>query len=163
MIRNWLFILAQTTTEWPFGPSEELCPSTFDLGKLSFRRRALMSSLVLDCNATTSLVASCQSHEVSWNNHCYYLDGSNGSCIAGYRLASNAVLGCIAVQFQGKTYRHAISNSCCISTVDKYQCYGFDTDCNKPGPFTMGPTLGGGGCRDHVRRQSRQLTLCESL
>ncbi|CAF1500853.1 unnamed protein product, partial [Adineta steineri] len=42
------------------------------------------SIVATNCTTTTSIVAACQSYEVSWNNHCYYLDGSNGSCITGY-------------------------------------------------------------------------------
>ncbi|CAF1313784.1 unnamed protein product [Adineta steineri] len=51
------------------------------------------------CTTTTTLVASCHSYEVSWNNHCYYLDGSGGNCTSGYSQATNAVLTCIATQF----------------------------------------------------------------
>ncbi|CAF4190590.1 unnamed protein product, partial [Adineta steineri] len=38
-------------------------------------------------------------YEITWNNHCYYLDGSGGNCTSGYSQATNSVLTCIATQF----------------------------------------------------------------
>ncbi len=116
----------------------------------------------LACTTTTSLVASCQSYEVSWNNHCYYLDGSSGNCSTGYNLATNAVLRCIATQFIGKNYRSTVSSNCCIWTADTYECYGLDTQCNSAGPFTSAPVVNGVGCFNVQIRLSGQLTFCGS-
>src|ERR1700722_13419087 len=102
--------------------------------------------LCLACTTTTSIVAICQSYEVSWNNHCYYLDGSGGNCTVGYSRSTNGVLTCINTQFAGKTYRSTVSNNCCVWTADTYECYGLNSNCNRAGPFTSGPILGGSGC-----------------
>ncbi|CAM4975005.1 unnamed protein product [Rotaria socialis] len=122
------------------------------------------STVATSCNTTTSIVASCQSYEVSWNNHCYYLDGSGGNCTIGYSRATNAILGCIATQFVTKTYRSKISDSCCVWAADTYECYGLtDDNCNNAGPFTAGPVFGGGrGCINTQQRLPAQLTFCGS-
>jgi hypothetical protein len=92
-------------------------------------------------HTTTSLVASCQSYEVSWNNHCYYLDGSGGNCVIGYSRAKNAVMACINTQFVGKTYRSTSPSNCYIRTADTYKCYRLSFNCNAPGPFIAGPIV----------------------
>ncbi|CAF0884307.1 unnamed protein product [Adineta steineri] len=115
----------------------------------------------LDCKTTTTIVASCQSYEVSWNNHCYYLDGSGGNCTAGYSRATNAVLNCISSQFVGKTYRSTISNNCCIWTADTYECYRLTSNCNSAGPFKAGPNSV--GCTNEQKHNSMQLTFCGSV
>ena len=116
--------------------------------------------LYLACTTATSLVANCQSYEVSWNNHCYYLDGSGGNCTTGYSRATNAVLTCINTQFVGKTYRNMTSNNCCIWTADTYECYGASSNCNGAGTFTSAPTIGGSGCNNLQNHGTQQLTFC---
>ncbi|CAF0798510.1 unnamed protein product [Adineta steineri] len=109
--------------------------------------------LTTSCTTTTTIIASCQSYEVSWNNHCYYLDGSSGSCIAGYSRATSAVLPCISSQFVGKTYRSTISDNCCVWTAATYVCFGLNSNCNSAEPFTSGPALGGGGGGSDLKAQ----------
>ncbi|CAF1410513.1 unnamed protein product [Adineta steineri] len=113
----------------------------------------------LVCTTTTTLVASCHSYEVSWNNHCYYLDGSGGNCTSGYSQATNSVLTCIATQFAGKTYRSTISSNCCVWTTNTYECYELTSNCNSAGPFTSGPVL---ACTNAQQHFSQQLTFCGS-
>ncbi|CAF1229229.1 unnamed protein product [Adineta steineri] len=132
-----------STATNPFTPSTVTCANT----------------VATPCTTTTTLVASCQSYEVSWNNHCYYLDGSGGSCITGYSQGTNAVLTCIATQFAGKTYRSTISNNCCVWTSDTYECFILNSNCNSAGPFTSGPSL---GCTDAQQQYGQQLTFCGS-
>ncbi len=115
--------------------------------------------LPLACTTTTTIVASCQIYEVSWNNHCYYLDGSAGNCTTGYSQSTNAVLTCIATQFAGKTYKNTTSNNCCVWTADTYQCYILSSNCNAAGTFTSGPVY---GCTNLQQRASQQLTFCGS-
>ena len=115
--------------------------------------------LILACTTTTTLVASCQSYEVSWNNHCYYLDGSAGNCTAGYTRAANALLTCIGSQFVNKTYRSTISNNGCVWTSETYECYALISNCNSAGPFTSGPKY---SCTNLQQRYSQQLTFCGS-
>ncbi|CAF3981900.1 unnamed protein product, partial [Rotaria sp. Silwood1] len=114
------------------------------------------------CTTTTSILAICQSYEISWNGQCYYLDGSGGTCATGYSLATNAALTCISTLFSGKNYATTISSNCCIWTADTYECYGLGSNCNSAGPFTSGPTLGGVGCSNAHNHQSQQLTFCVS-
>ncbi|UJR06901.1 hypothetical protein I4U23_011191 [Adineta vaga] len=132
-----------TTTTDVFTPSTMTCNST----------------VATPCTTTTTLVASCQSYEVSWNNHCYYLDGSGGNCTTGYSRAANAVLTCIASQFAGKTYRNTTSNNCCIWTSDTYECYIMSSNCNAAGPFSLGPKY---GCTNLQQQYSQQMTFCGS-
>ncbi|CAF0823073.1 unnamed protein product [Adineta ricciae] len=115
------------------------------------------------CTTTTPMVATCQSYEVSWNNNCYHLDGSAGNCAAGYTLATNAILDCISSLFIGKNYRNTISDNCCITTADTYQCYGFNITCNIAGPFVDAPSIGGDSCFNALQSNPRQLTLCRSI
>lgn len=105
----------------------------------------------------------CQSYEVSWNGHCYYLDGSGGSCASGYSLATNGVLTCIATNFTGKNYASIVSGNCCIWTADTYECYGLVSNCNAAGPFTSGPTFDGNGCLNVQLHGTSQLTFCGSI
>ncbi|CAM4807384.1 unnamed protein product [Rotaria magnacalcarata] len=121
------------------------------------------STIATPCVNTTMLVANCQSYEVSWNNHCYYLDGSGGVCVNGYTLGTNAVLGCIASQFTGKNYRNTTSSNCCIWTADTYECYGMNTNCNSAGPFSSAPIINGAWCANAHNYQSQQLTFCGSV
>ena len=110
---------------------------------------------------TTTPAGICQSYEVQWDNHCYYLDGSTGNCATGYALAPNAILATIAPQFVGKDYRSTVSGNCCIWTADTYEQFGFTYDrCNVPGPFTTGPVLGGAGCTNAQNHYNNQLTFC---
>ncbi|CAF4083153.1 unnamed protein product [Rotaria magnacalcarata] len=118
------------------------------------------STVATSCTTATSIVATCQSYEVSWNGHCYYLDGSSGTCATGYSLSTNAVLTCISTQFAGKTYASAVSGNCCVWTADTYECYGFGSNCNSAGPFNSGPTLGGAGCTNAQNHYAGQLTFC---
>ncbi|CAF1671292.1 unnamed protein product, partial [Didymodactylos carnosus] len=99
-------------------------------------------------------------YEVSWNGHCYYLDGSAGVCASGYSQSTNAVLTCIKSQFVGKTYKSTISNNCCIWTADTYECYELTSNCNSAGPFTGAPVS---GCLNLQQRNSAQLTFCGSI
>jgi hypothetical protein len=48
-------------------------------------------------------------------------------------------------------------------TADTYQCYGMSSNCNSAGPFTSGPTPGGGGCTNAQKDGSQQLTFCGSI
>ena len=104
--------------------------------------------------------------EVAFNGVCYYLDGSNGVCDAGYALAPQSVLSSIASGFVGKTYRHARSNNCCIKHANQAaegQDWGMASgDCNAPGPFSTGPALGAVGCTNANQNTSSQLSLCGS-
>ncbi|CAF5124893.1 unnamed protein product, partial [Rotaria magnacalcarata] len=120
------------------------------------------STVATSCTTTTSIVSTCQSYEVSWNGHCYYLDGSSGSCATGYSLATNAILTCISTLFAGRTYATTISGNCCVWTADTYECYGLASNCNSAGPFTSGPTLGGAGCNNAQNHNAGQLTFCGS-
>ncbi|WP_437573808.1 PKD domain-containing protein [Sorangium sp. So ce887] len=105
--------------------------------------------------------------EVELDGHCYYLDGSGGACDAGYTLAPQGALSSIAPAFVGKTYKHQPSGNCCIVHSEQsteLQDWGMDSpDCNGPGPFQMGPMLGGAGCSDALNEGPGQLTLCMSL
>ncbi|CAF1295006.1 unnamed protein product [Rotaria sordida] len=120
------------------------------------------STVATPCTTTTTIVATCNSYEVSWNDHCYYLDGSGGTCATGYSRATNAVLTCIRTQFAGKSYANMVSDNCCIWTADTYECYGLNSNCNLAGPFVSGPTLGGVGCFNGQVNQPKQLTFCGS-
>ncbi|CAF1460688.1 unnamed protein product [Rotaria magnacalcarata] len=134
-------------TTWPYTATTVTCSSTS----------------ATSCSTTTTLVASCQSYEVSWNNRCYYLDGSGGACASGYTLGTNAVLTCIATQFVGKTYRSVTSSNCCIWTADTYECYGMSSNCNSAGTFSVGPVVNGAGCANAQNHNSGQLTFCSKV
>ncbi len=125
--------------------------------------------LVTGPTAATAVPVSCDpSREVEFGGHCYYLDGSGGVCDANYVLASQSVLGEIAAEFAGKTYKHQVSDNCCIYNSDPVEDWGM-TDppsghCNQPGPFSAGePSLGGAACSGDTSLEPNQLTLCVSL
>ncbi len=105
-------------------------------------------------------VSSCDvSTEVELAGHCYYLDGSGGACDAGYQLASQSALS--QGMFAGKTYKHQVSDNCCIFTSDVAENWGMGDHCNVPGPFTANdPQLGAIGCTNVTQLFPAQLTLC---
>jgi len=103
--------------------------------------------------------------EVLYNGGCYYLDGSNGKCDAGYKLAPQSVFAKISKGFVGKDYKNQRSHNCCIKHRDQKkerQDYGMPRNCNSPGPFKEGPKLGAIGCRNAYNNFNRQLTVCYS-
>ena len=103
--------------------------------------------------------------EVRNNGICYYLDGSAGACDAGYTMAPQSILTTIAAMFVGKTYKHAVSDNCCVMHANQaaeLQDWGMSAQCNSAGPFTIGPVPGGAGCTDANQMYSLQLTLCQS-
>jgi hypothetical protein len=101
--------------------------------------------------------------EVSFEGHCYYLDGSAGVCDPGYALASQTVLATIAPSFTGKDYKHTVSENCCVLNADADEDWGMGDHCNAAGPFTANdPSLGAIGCTDAVNAFPGQLTLCVS-
>ncbi|CAF1368840.1 unnamed protein product, partial [Didymodactylos carnosus] len=108
-------------------------------------------------NYTSNL---CDTNEVAFNNRCYYLDGTTGTCLDGYSLAPEVVLRCIASRFVGLNYKTTQSNNCCIWTSDVYENYGFNRGCNQPGPFTDPPVLGGASCLAQENHFQLQLTFC---
>lgn len=108
---------------------------------------------------------TCGSDEVSYQGHCYYLDGSNGVCDSGYARASEVILAQVASLFQGKGYKHNVSNFCCIWTSDVAANWGMtypSGTCNKAGPIQAGePSLGGANCNNITYHSSTmQLTFC---
>ena len=108
----------------------------------------------VDCNLAT---------EVAYNGHCYYLDGSGGTCDPGYALASQTLFPTIGASFIGKTYKHTVSGNCCIFNADADEDWGM-TRCNTAGLFSTGdPALGAAGCTDQVNKFAGQLTFCGSL
>ncbi|CAF1355665.1 unnamed protein product [Rotaria magnacalcarata] len=145
-------------------PQQQQVQQLQQLGHI-LQRQLLVVALqqLVTCSTTTTLVASCQSYEVSWNNRCYYLDGSGGACASGYTLGTNAVLTCIATQFVGKTYRSVTSSNCCIWTADTYECYGMSSNCNSAGTFSVGPVVNGAGCANAQNHNSGQLTFCSKV
>lgn len=112
--------------------------------------------------------------EVSYDGSCYYLDGSGGSCLLGYQLAPQSVLNTIAPGFIGRDYKTMVSGNCCIwhSEQDiEGQDWGMadfimdpngNGECGQPGPFEIGPLLGGANCTDSLNLNENQLTLCVS-
>lgn len=105
---------------------------------------------------------SCGANDVSFNGHCYYLDGSQGACDSGYSLASQQVLDSIAPCFEGLDYKHTVSGNCCIYNADADEDWGMQNgQCNQPGPFRPGsPARGAEGCTDQTNFNAGQLTLC---
>jgi Cys-rich repeat protein len=110
----------------------------------------------VDCDAAT---------EVAYNGHCYYLDGSNGICDAGYAMVSESILSTIASSFVGKTYKHAKCSNCCVRNADPKEDWGEPSGhCCGAGPFIAGdPAPGGSGCTNVALMNVGQLTLCGSL
>ena len=108
---------------------------------------------------------SCPMNEVSYENHCYYLDGIGGQCSSGYSLGSEEMLAQVANLFLGMNYKTAISDNCCVKTTASTSNWGMGgtAQCNTQGPFTGVPTLNGAGCRDFANNTpGRQLTFCAS-
>lgn len=113
---------------------------------------------------STPATPSCPVNEVSYENHCCYLDGTGGQCSSGYSLGSETMLSQIAPLFMGLNYKTAISDICCVITTaesSNYGMSGFD-QCNKQGPFVAVPALHGGGCHNSTGARPRQLTFCVS-
>lgn len=121
------------------------------------------------------IVSPCEVEtEVSYEGSCYYLDGSGGQCLGGYVLAPQSILSTIAPGFIGKDYRTMVSGNCCIWHADQAlegQDWGMadasmdpdgDGECGLPGPFEIGPLLGGANCTDAMNMNDNQLTLCVS-
>ncbi len=116
-----------------------------------------------DCDGNANCCDA--SVEVIYNDTCYYLDGSGGYCDPGYELAPQSVLNTIAQDFVGLDYKNAVSGNCCIWHADQaaqLQDWGMSLDCNTPGPFDGGPSLGGAGCFNALNLNATQLTLCRS-
>jgi hypothetical protein len=102
------------------------------------------------CAATT---------EVLVNGHCYYLDGSGGACDPGYALGPESVLS--HGLFSGKTYKHTVSDDCCVRTTSALENYGMGSTCNAPGPFGPNdPEAGAQRCTGANVSYPHQLTLC---
>ena len=112
-------------------------------------------------NSACVPVSACGPNDVSFQGHCYYLDGSGGNCDAGFTRASEAVLAQITGLFVGKNYRHVTSTNCCIWTSDVLENYGMVSHCNSPGPFSSGePLKGGASCVNQQLHNPAQLTFC---
>lgn len=106
-------------------------------------------------------------NDVAYGGRCFYLDGSKGVCDSGYELGANAdlaaILGKDANAWQGKDYRHAVSDNACVLTKDVVENYGMTWHANLAGPFSAGePVLNGGSCWMVSNMQPKQLTLCRS-
>jgi hypothetical protein len=106
-------------------------------------------------------------NDVYFQGHCFYLDGSGGLCDGGYVKSSNAKLGALLGAFpdawQGKNYRHQVSDNACVLTGDNVQNFGMVGHANKPGPFSAGePIWNGSSCTGVYFTQPKQLTLCET-
>jgi hypothetical protein len=110
----------------------------------------------VDCDGAT---------EVPFNGHCYYMDGSGGTCDAGYTRAPTSVLPSIAASFAGKTYKHKMCDNCCVYTSDATETWGMSSGhCCGAGAFTASdPQAGGSGCTNATQKYPSQLTLCGSL
>jgi len=109
--------------------------------------------------------SGCGPNDVSYGGHCYYLDGSNSVCDAGYSLASQSILTDIAPLFAGLTYKHTVSQNCCIANLDGPENWGMfggtGGHCSKPGLFGPNePALNGSGCTNVNSHVPGQLTLC---
>jgi hypothetical protein len=113
---------------------------------------------------TTEPINQCSLNEVSYNSHCYYLDGIGGQCPVGYTLGSEADLSVISNLFIGLNYKTTVSDNCCVITSEASSNYGMSgsAQCNMQGPFGGGPSRNGGGCFNYTSRSSRQLTFCVS-
>lgn len=114
-----------------------------------------------------SSIGCSDSNDVEHDGHCYYLDGSKGVCDQGYTISSNAKLALVLAAnpnaWQGKTYRHTVSDNCCVLTKDSVENYGMVSNINMAGPFDAGePVLGSSGCTMKTNLWNKQLTLCES-
>ncbi|CAF1066479.1 unnamed protein product, partial [Didymodactylos carnosus] len=134
-----------------------LCPTGNDNNNQGISTITTDECSVEGDNYTSNL---CDTNEVAFNNRCYYLDGTTGTCLDGYSLAPEVVLRCIASRFVGLNYKTTQSNNCCIWTSDVYENYGFNRGCNQPGPFTDPPVLGGASCLAQENHFQLQLTFC---
>lgn len=129
----------------------------------NFWALALVATMTLG-GAQVALAACDPLTEVSHGGNCYYLDGSGGVCDSGYSLASQSILTSIAAGFAGKTYKHTVSNNCCIYNADPDEDWGMGNSCNATTSFGQGePALGGSGCTDGMILDSAQLTLCAKV
>ena len=107
--------------------------SGYVVGGIDCGVKTCSGGMCVDCDAAT---------EVAFGGHCYYLDGSAGLCYVGYAKASDTVLATIAASFVGKTYKHKVSNNCCVENADPVQHYGMPSgQCNSAGTFTAAPVL----------------------
>jgi hypothetical protein len=103
----------------------------------------------------------CGTNDVSYNGHCYYLDGSKGVCDPGYALVSQSILTSIHSMFAGLNYKHTISQDCCVLNADPTENWGMADHCNANGPFDANdPSLGAYGCSGVSIDLAGQLTLC---
>jgi hypothetical protein len=103
----------------------------------------------------------CGPNDVSYQGHCYYLDGSQGKCDPGYALVSQSILSTIAPMFNGLNYKHTVCANCCIKNADVNENWGLVAHCDVPGPFGAGePAQGGDGCTNQTLDGPSQLTLC---
>jgi len=104
--------------------------------------------------------------EVFHEGRCYYLDGSGGRCDDDYALAPQQVLHTIGGRFAGKTYKHQVSNNCCIAhsaEAQEGQDFGMVQSCDKNDTFLEHDVaFGGKGCIDAAHTYAHQLTLCAS-
>jgi hypothetical protein len=97
--------------------------------------------------------------ELQVQGQCLYLDGSGGACDPGYARVSQALLS--NGLFSGKTYKHAVSQACCIWSSDANENFGMGGHCNLAGPFNgLDPQAGAAGCTNKVDHNPGQLTLC---
>jgi hypothetical protein len=119
------------------------------------------------CNTLTtkcvkgSCVGNCGVDDVAYNGHCYYLDGSKGACDPGYTLQSQSILSSIHSMFFGKTYKHTVSDTCCIYNTDNVMNWGMTTHCNQAGAFdSTEPAMYGSGCFNVIYPSAKNLTLC---
>lgn len=123
---------------------------------------------ILDSTPDTPKPICTDLNDVEYNQKCFYLDGSKGVCDSGYIVSSNAmlaaILGANPNAWQGKNYRHQISDNACVLTKDNVENYGMVTHANQPGPFGTGePIWNGSSCTGVYFTQPKQLTLCERI
>jgi len=105
----------------------------------------------------------CADNMVYYNNMCYYVNGSKGYCVAGYRMAEQSVLEHIGDKFadKSKTYYSRKSDNCCVmhsKQSSEKQQWGA-TNCNaEGGPGAL--VKHAGDCKDQNKSTTYQLTLC---
>jgi len=112
----------------------------------------------------TDAAPTCGTNDVSYQGHCYYLDGSDGICDPGYALASDGVLAVISPLFAGLTYKHTVSSFCCIMTTSPGAVFGVTplSACNGVGSWTsmtIQPNVPPCGPSETMR-YAGQLTFC---
>ncbi|UJR14600.1 hypothetical protein I4U23_001595 [Adineta vaga] len=145
---------------------------TFYASKYNNREKAVFMIDNLCVDVTTDMNSSspgseiidrCPLNEAFFQDHCHYLDGTNGECADGYSLGSDTLLSRVANLFIGLNYKTRISRNCCVYTSDTHANYGFGIDqCNKQGPFQTAPDYYSGGCRNFTNKAQGQLTFCVS-